>query len=60
MSAIKSQKIAHLFEAQLILLFAWRADSPPAPLPVHSFECTLGITLMALLSAFIEFSFRNP
>ena len=35
----------------LILFFAWRADSPPAPLPVHSFECTLGITLMALLPA---------
>ncbi|MFA5825632.1 MAG: DUF1109 domain-containing protein [Gallionellaceae bacterium] len=35
----------------LILFFAWRADSPPAPLPVHSFECTLGIMLMALLPA---------
>lgn len=33
----------------LTLFFAWRADSPPTPLPVHSFECTLGITLMALL-----------
>ncbi len=33
----------------LILLFAWRADSPPAPLPVHSFECTLSILLMTLL-----------
>ncbi len=34
-----------------ILFFAWHADSPPAALPVHSFECTLGITLMALLPA---------
>ncbi len=35
----------------LILFFAWRADSPPAPMPVHSFECTIGIMLMALLPA---------
>lgn len=34
-----------------ILFFAWRADAPPAPLPVHSFECTLSITLFALLPA---------
>jgi hypothetical protein len=34
-----------------ILFFAWRADVPPAPLPVHSFECTLSITLFALLPA---------
>jgi hypothetical protein len=27
MRAIKSQEIAHPFEAQLSLLFAWRADS---------------------------------
>lgn len=35
----------------LVLLFAWRADNPPAPLPVHSFECTLSITLLSLLPA---------
>ncbi len=35
----------------LTLFFAWRADSPPTPLPVHSFQCTVGITLMALLPA---------
>ena len=34
-----------------IMFFAWRADSPPAPLPVHSFECTLSITLFSLLPA---------
>lgn len=32
-----------------VILFAWNADKPPAPLPVHNFECTLGITLMSLL-----------
>jgi len=35
----------------LVILLAWRADSPPAPLPVHSFECTLSITLVSLLPA---------
>jgi len=35
----------------LAMLFAWRADSPPAPLPVHSFECTCSITLFSLLPA---------
>jgi len=35
----------------LVILFAWNADSPPAPLPVHSFECTLSILLVALLPA---------
>ena len=43
---------AWMFALFLLILFeAWRADSPPAPLPVHSFECTLGIMLMALLPA---------
>jgi hypothetical protein len=32
----------------LIMFFAWSADSPPTPLPVHSVECSLSITLMAL------------
>jgi len=35
----------------IVILLAWRADNPPAPLPVHSFECTLSITLMTLLPA---------
>jgi hypothetical protein len=35
----------------VIIFFAWRADAPPAPLPMHSFECTLSITLFALLPA---------
>lgn len=35
----------------LVMFFAWRADSPPAPLPVHSFECTLSILLTMLLPA---------
>jgi len=33
----------------LVILFAWRADNPPAPFPVHSFECTLSILLFSLL-----------
>ncbi|MEJ1958298.1 MAG: DUF1109 domain-containing protein [Nitrosomonadales bacterium] len=39
----------------LILLFAWRADTPPAPLPAHSFECTLAITLYSLVPAIWTF-----
>lgn len=39
----------------LVLLFAWRADDPPAPLPVHSFECTISITLLSLLPAAFTF-----
>ena len=35
----------------LVMCFAWRADSPPAPLPLHSFSCTLSITMMSLLPA---------
>ncbi len=35
----------------LVMFLAWRADNPPAPLPVHSFECTLSITLLSLLPA---------
>jgi hypothetical protein len=39
----------------LVILLAWRQDSPPAPLPIHSFECTIGITIMALLPAIWTF-----
>lgn len=35
----------------LTVLFSWHADSPPAPLPVHSYQCTGSITLFALLPA---------
>ena len=35
----------------VVIFFSWRADSPPAPLPIHSFECTLSIMLMTLLPA---------
>ena len=43
-----------------IMLFAWHADSPPAPLPMHSFECTLSITLVSLLPvAWIIFVMRK-
>jgi hypothetical protein len=34
-----------------VMFFAWLADTPPSPLPVHSFECTFSITLMTLLPA---------
>ena len=33
------------------IVCSWIADSPPAPLPVHNFECTISITLVALLPA---------
>jgi hypothetical protein len=35
----------------LVMVFAWRADNPPAPLPVHNFECTRSIALISLLPA---------
>lgn len=38
-----------------ILFFAWSADSPPAPLPVHGIECTHSIALMTLLPALWAF-----
>jgi hypothetical protein len=52
---------AWMFALFLLTMFlAWRADSPPTPLPVHSFECTLGITLMALLpAAWIFYAMRK-
>jgi hypothetical protein len=39
----------------IVIFLAWRADVPPAPLPVHSFECTFSITLMTLLPAVWSF-----
>ncbi|MDP1636382.1 MAG: DUF1109 domain-containing protein [Gallionellaceae bacterium] len=38
-----------------ILFLAWRADSPPAPLPEHSIECTCSILLTMLLPALWTF-----
>jgi hypothetical protein len=35
----------------LVMLLAWQADNPHAPLPIHSFECTISITLFSLLPA---------
>jgi len=32
----------------LMILFAWRADSPSTPLPMHSLACTLSIALFSL------------
>jgi len=43
---------AILFALFLLMMFlSWRTDNPPAPLPVHSFECTVNITLFSLLPA---------
>lgn len=39
----------------LLLFFAWHADTPPAPFPVHSFECTLDITFISLIPAALAF-----
>lgn len=35
----------------LLIFFAWHADNPPAPLPVHSFQCAISITLLAVVPA---------
>jgi hypothetical protein len=35
----------------IVIVFAWFADNPPAPLPEHSYECTACIVLLALLPA---------
>lgn len=35
----------------LTVVFSWQADSPPSPLPVHSYQCTGSIALFALLPA---------
>jgi len=39
----------------LVMIFAWRADAPPAPLPMHSFECMMSITLFSLLPSVATF-----
>ncbi|MDD2701184.1 MAG: DUF1109 domain-containing protein [Sideroxydans sp.] len=39
----------------LLMTFAWLTDTPPAPFPVHSFECTLDITFVSLIPAALAF-----
>ncbi|MDX8386092.1 MAG: DUF1109 domain-containing protein [Gallionella sp.] len=39
----------------LVMLFAWRADAPTTPLPMHSFECMISITLFSLLPSVATF-----
>ena len=38
-----------------VIFFAWNADTPPAPLPMHSFQCTLGIMMVSILPAIWTF-----
>lgn len=33
----------------LVMGFSWVSDDPPAPLPLHSFQCTLSILSLSLL-----------
>jgi hypothetical protein len=33
----------------IVMIFALLADDPPAPLPMHNFECTLSILMFSLL-----------
>jgi len=35
----------------VVMFLAWQADNPPAPLPKHSFQCSLMITGLSLLPA---------
>lgn len=42
-----------------VMSLAWQADTPPAPLPLHSFECTFSILLMTLLPAGWTFYFMR-
>lgn len=39
----------------VVIFFAWSADSPPSPLPVHTYECTSCIILVSLLPAIWTF-----
>lgn len=39
----------------LVIFFAWRADSPSSPLPIHNIECTRSITMISLLPAALMF-----
>lgn len=47
---------AWLFGQFIVVIYcAWRVDHPPAPLPEHTFECTLSIALLMLLPAIWTF-----
>lgn len=35
----------------VVMFIAWQADNPPASLPIHSFECTMSITMVSFLPA---------
>lgn len=35
----------------LVMYFAWHADHPPSIPPIHSIECTMSITMLAILPA---------
>lgn len=44
----------------LLIGLSLQADSPPAPLPAHSYQCTLSISLLSLLpAAWIFYSLRK-
>jgi len=43
----------------LAMYLSWQSDAPPASLPVHGIECTLGITVMALLPSIWTFYFMR-
>lgn len=44
----------------VVMWFAWRADSPPAALPLHTIECTSCIVLVAFLpTAWTFYIMRN-
>ncbi|HTN93845.1 MAG TPA: DUF1109 domain-containing protein [Gallionella sp.] len=44
----------------LVMYFSWQADNPPSRPPMHSVECTLSITLLAILpAAWIFYAMRK-
>jgi hypothetical protein len=44
----------------VVLYLSCRADTPPAPLPVHSYQCTVDIALVMLLpAAWTLYAMRN-
>lgn len=43
-----------------VIVLAWQADNPPSPLPVHSYQCSLTIAMLALLpAAWMFYSMRQ-
>lgn len=44
----------------IVIFFAWQADNPPSPMPVHNLECSSTIAALALLpAAWMFFSMRQ-